>query len=188
MDFTLFPANPSFYAEYEIRDKKTGYLYTDKLNIRILDLTEIEDAEQAGKYNPKLIKWAKIFQAKTMGELEQIAGDEEVFKSMVSHIKVLTEDEKVRQQCAAREDYERRMIGEYKRGARDGEAIGLQKGEQKYLINQVKKKIQKQKSLDQIVAEVEEEKSVIEPIYNLIKDNPDKTADELVEMLNGPEE
>lgn len=115
LDFTLFPVNPSFYAKYEVRDTKTGYLYSDKLNIRILDLTGIEKAEAEKIYNPKLIKWAIVFKADTMSELEQLAGDEEVFQSMVSHLKILTEDEKIRQQCAAREDYERRMIGEYKR-------------------------------------------------------------------------
>lgn len=78
-------------------------------------MTGIEKAEAEKIYNPKLIKWAIVFKADTMSELEQLAGDEEVFQSMVSHLKILTEDEKIRQQCAAREDYERRMIGEYKR-------------------------------------------------------------------------
>ena len=39
---------------------------------------------------------------------------------MVTHLKELSEDEKIRQQCAARDDYERRLIGEYNRGEREG--------------------------------------------------------------------
>ena len=35
---------------------------------------------------------------------------------MVSHIRVLSEDEKVRLQCQAREDYEHRMADQYNRG------------------------------------------------------------------------
>ena len=54
------------------------------------------------------MKWAKVFGAKTMEELEQLADTEEVFESMVTHLKELSEDEKIRQQCAARDDYERR--------------------------------------------------------------------------------
>lgn len=118
LDFTLFKDNPEFYAEYKLKDTKTGYVYTDKLNIRVLDLTK---ADEAGEdVNPKLIKWARIFKAETMSELEQLAGEEEVLRSMVTHLKELSEDEKIRQQCAARDDYERRLIGEYNRGQREG--------------------------------------------------------------------
>ncbi|MCQ2521945.1 MAG: Rpn family recombination-promoting nuclease/putative transposase [Lachnospiraceae bacterium] len=122
LDFTLFKDNPAFYAEYKLLDTKTGYLYTDKLNIRVLDLTKVDEAD--GNVNPKLIKWARIFRAETMSELEQLAGEEEVLMSMVTHLKELSEDEKIRQQCAARDDYERRLIGEYKRGTREGRESG----------------------------------------------------------------
>ena len=47
---------------------------------------------------------------------------------MVLQLKELSEDEKIRQQCQAREDYERRLIGEYNRGQRDGELRGIQQG------------------------------------------------------------
>ena len=48
---------------------------------------------------------------------------------MVTHLKELSEDEKIRQQCAARDDYERRLIGEYNRGERDGREAGKEIGE-----------------------------------------------------------
>lgn len=120
LDFTLFEENPSFFAEYKIKDVLTGYEYSDKLNICILDLTKVNDAEEFGNENPKLIKWAKIFKAETMKELENLAADEEVFKIMVSQVKKLSEDEKIRLQLQAREDYERRMLGAYNRGVREG--------------------------------------------------------------------
>ena len=47
---------------------------------------------------------------------------------MVTHLKELSEDEKIRQQCAARDDYERRLIGEYNRGERDGRESGRLEG------------------------------------------------------------
>ena len=129
LDFTLFGDNPSFYAEYEIRDKDSGYLYSDKLNIRILDLTKVEVAGQSGNIDPGLVKWAQIFRAKTMEELEALADREEVFKEMITCIKELSEDEEIRQRCAAREDYERRLLGAYSRGMEEGESAGFKKGE-----------------------------------------------------------
>ena len=61
---------------------------------------------------------------------------------MVTYIRELSEDEKIRQQCQAREDYERRLIGEYNRGNREGEERGekrgIQLGSRSMLINLVK--------------------------------------------------
>ena len=55
-----------------------------------------------------------------MNELEQLASGEEVLKTMVSHIRELSEDEKIRQQCAARADYESRLVSQYNQGVRQG--------------------------------------------------------------------
>lgn len=66
--------------------------------------------------------------AETMSELEQLAGEDEVLRSMVTHLKELSEDEKIRQQCAARDDYERRLIGEYNCGQREGIETGRLEG------------------------------------------------------------
>jgi len=128
LDFTLFEDNPYFYSEYVLKDKVTGYEYSDKLNIRILDLTKIPEKENESCQNSKLIKWAKIFKAKTLKELEMIAGKEEVFRKMVSHVRRLSADEKIRLQCQAREDIERRMSCEYTRGKREGIELGISQG------------------------------------------------------------
>ena len=63
---------------------------------------------------------AKYFKAKTLEELEQLASGEEVFENMVVTMKKLSEDEKIRMQCEAREDYERCLITEYNAGKQDG--------------------------------------------------------------------
>lgn len=64
--------------------------------------------------------WASIFKAETLEELEQLAGKEEVFENMVLTLKKLSEDEKIRMQCEAREDYERCLLSEYSAGKREG--------------------------------------------------------------------
>lgn len=101
----------------------TGKIYTDKISMRVLDLSKIENAREGEE---KLVKWAKIFRAKTMAELETLAAGEEVLKSMVAHIRELSEEEKIRQQCEAREDYERRLLTEYRAGERSGIEQGVE--------------------------------------------------------------
>lgn len=128
LDFTLFENNPEFYAEYLLMSRNTGKIYTDKISMRVLDLSKIENAREGEE---KLVKWAKIFRAKTMAELETLAAEEEVLKSMVAHIRELSEEEKIRQQCEAREDYERRLLTEYRAGERSGIERGLKQGKER---------------------------------------------------------
>ena len=120
LDFTLFEDHPKFMAKYQIMDVEDGYLYSDKLCIKVLDLTQLEAARGQLETDKKLLKWASIFKAETLEELEQLASGEEVFENMVVTMKQLSEDEKIRMQCEAREDYERCLLSEYSAGKREG--------------------------------------------------------------------
>ena len=120
LDFTLFENHPKFMAQYQIMDVEDGYLYSDNLCIKVLDLTQLEKAKQESETNKKLLKWASIFKAETLEELEQLASGEEVFENMVVTMKKLSEDEKIRMQCEAREDYERSLLTEYNAGKSEG--------------------------------------------------------------------
>lgn len=42
LDYTLFPEHPEFYATYELTNTKNRNIFTDKLTIHVLDLTQIE--------------------------------------------------------------------------------------------------------------------------------------------------
>ena len=54
----------------------------------------------------------------------------------------------------------------------------------KSLLYLVQKKILKNKTLPQIAEESEEDTIVIEPIYTLIKENPEAEKEEIYKMLN----
>ena len=99
LDFTLFEEHPKFMAKYQILDV---------------------DAKDQSETDKKILKWAGIFKAETLEELEQLARGEEVFENMVVTMKKLSEDEKIRMQCEAREDYERCLLTEYNAGKREG--------------------------------------------------------------------
>ena len=128
LDFTLFEDHPKFMAQYQIMDAEDQFLYSDKLCIKVLDLTQLEEAQKQSNVNKKLLKWASIFKAETLEELEQLANGEEVFEKMVVTMKKLSEDEKIRMQCEAREDYERCLLSEFNAGKREGEEIGEKRG------------------------------------------------------------
>lgn len=128
LDFTLFEEHPKFMAQYRIMDVEDHFLYSDKLCIKVLDLTQIEKAEKMPDTDKSLLKWAKIFKAETLEELERLTKGEEVFEKMVFTLKQLGEDEKIRMQCQAREDYERCLLSEYNAGKREGIELGIERG------------------------------------------------------------
>ena len=128
LDFTLFEDHPKFMAQYQIMDAEDKFQYSDKLCIKVLDLTQLDAARKQKNVNKKLLKRASIFKAETLEELEQLANGEEVFEKMVVTMKKLSEDEKIRMQCEAREDYERCLLSEFNAGKREGEEIGEKRG------------------------------------------------------------
>lgn len=158
LDFTLFENHPKFMAQYQILDVEDGYLYSDKLCIKVLDLTQLEKAKQEPETNKKLLKWASIFKAETLEELEQLASGEEVFENMIVTMKKLSEDEKIRMQCEAREDYERSLLTEYNAGKSEGIEQGIQQGIASERRNTEKERQRAEKEsqrADALAAEVE---------------------------------
>lgn len=70
------------------------------------------------------------------------------------------------------------------RGEARGEERGEERGVALALIMLVQKKIKKNKEFTQIVDEVEEDETVIKPIYHMIKEHPEKTTKEIYQLLN----
>ncbi len=92
LDFTLFEEHPKFMGKYQLMDVEDQFLYSDKLCIKVLDLTQLDTARKQTNVNKKLVKWASIFKAETLEELEQLANGEEVFEKMVVTMKLSESD------------------------------------------------------------------------------------------------
>ena len=122
LDFTLFPKHPSFYATYKLTDIKTHHIFTDRLSIGVIDLTNIALATPEDKrYN--IDKWAKLFKAQTWEDIKMLAAQDNYISEAASTIYQLSEDERIRQECEAREDFLKRQKGMQKRIARMGKEI-----------------------------------------------------------------
>lgn len=73
------------------------------LDLTHIDLATVED-EQFG-----IVHWANLFKARTWEEIKMIAQNSDYIKEASETIYKLTEDERVRMQCEAREDFYRRQ-------------------------------------------------------------------------------
>ncbi len=107
LDYTLFPDAPEFYATYRLMNVKSHKIYSDKLRISVLNLKHIELATEEDKAY-RIDHWAHLFTAATWKELKALAAQNPIFTDAARTAVVLSEDEKIRLQCEAREDYYRR--------------------------------------------------------------------------------
>lgn len=108
LDFTLFPDYPKFYATYQFLNVKNHSVYSDKLHLSVLNLTKIELATEEDKAH-RIDHWASLFKATTWEEIKMLAQNDEYIQEASTTIYELTQEEKIRLQCEAREDYYRRQ-------------------------------------------------------------------------------
>ena len=154
LNFTLFPDHPEFYATYKLLNVKNHTVYSDKLQLSVLDLTQIHLATDEDKAC-HIDFWASLFKARTWEELHMLSQNNEYLKEASETVYHLTQEEKVRLQCQAREDYYRRMKGiqekfeqlkQYKAEIKQYEAQKVQYEAQKVQYEAEKKQFEAQKA------------------------------------------
>ncbi len=108
VDFTPLPKYSKFYSIYQLSEIHDHNIYTDKLTISTLDLTNIRLATDEDKaYNIDV--WAKLFKSQTWEDIKMLAEEYSFVDDAATTIYEISEDERIRQQCQAREDYELRQ-------------------------------------------------------------------------------
>ena len=110
LNFSLFPQHPEFYATYKFLNVKNHTLYSDKLRLSVLDLTRTDLATEEDKLY-QLDHWASLFKAATWEELKMLSPKNEYIGEAVETVYQLSQEEKIRMQCEAREDYYRTQRG-----------------------------------------------------------------------------
>ena len=105
LDFWLPEKTREFYSEYRLMNVKNYEIYSSKLGINVLNLKSVGD-DSVDKEPKELYEWAKLFKATTWEEIKMLAEKNEFIADTVVTLRQLSDDEKIRMQCQAREDYE----------------------------------------------------------------------------------
>ncbi|MGN0132716.1 MAG: Rpn family recombination-promoting nuclease/putative transposase [Lachnospiraceae bacterium] len=104
LDFTLFPDAPEFFATYMMSNIKNHKIYSGKFRLSVLDLTHINLATEEDKHF-HIDYWASLFKAITWEEIKMLAQKDPMIEEASNTILQLTQDEQIRLQCEAREDF-----------------------------------------------------------------------------------
>ncbi len=99
------PEDAAFYNEYALKNRRTGYEFTGKIALHVLDLSCLKQVPEEER-NSALYYWACVFKAKTWKEVLAMTEQSESIKKAVVTLRKLSEDEKIRLQCEARERYQ----------------------------------------------------------------------------------
>lgn len=83
-------------------------IYSDKLCLSVVDLTQISLATEEDKLY-EIDTWASLFKATTWEELKMIAKDNEYLEEAAETAYQLSAEEAIRLQCEAREDFYRQQ-------------------------------------------------------------------------------
>ncbi len=128
LDFDLFPENPEFCATYLMKNVKNNMIYTDKMQLSVIELNRTALAtEEDRRY--ELDKWVTFFKAKTWKELKDMAATNQYIEAAANTIFEINSDENIRELCRRRaefEAYERYNAAEHARK----DSLLLQKDQQ----------------------------------------------------------
>ncbi len=136
VNFDIPGLTPEFYSEFKLMNTKNHEVYSDKFILRVLNLNVLKDAST--KMNlTDLYDWAKLLKATTWEELDMLAKKNTYIEDTVVTFRQMTEDEKIREQCEAREKYNWDMASAIAKGKSEGYAEGKSEGEKRLatLIN-----------------------------------------------------
>ena len=114
LNYTLFPEYPEFFAKYRMMNIKNHNVYTTKFNLYVVDLTQTKLATQED-VDTGLVYWTQVFKAKTWEELRQMAERNQELQEATEALYVYNQDEIVKEQCRARQDYYNHERGMQKR-------------------------------------------------------------------------
>ena len=130
---------------------------------------------------------ARLISASTWEEVrEESEGNHYMEKVRDEMIKMSRDESErylyLRKQMAIRDKVSQLRSAE-NRGRREGREEGRQQGEILKLITMVKKKIENGDSVAKIADDLLEDADVIEKIYDIVKENPEKTREEIWDSL-----
>ena len=180
LDFNLFENVEELCSRYYLMNENPKYYnrYTDGFGIFTLNLLQIQNEDvMSREKNKELCEWARVFKAESWEEIRMLAEKNEAIDECIYTMAKLSEDDKIRMQCDARNDSAAIEKGVYKRGFRKGRdegialgrdegiALGRTEGAEQQLV-QICSTLKKKMTTAEIADMLEEEEDYIKELIN----------------------
>ena len=145
----------------------------------MIELKKTKTAKGKARKHP-LYRWARLIAATTWEEVAQESAGNRYMERIQEEMVKMSQDERdrylyLREEMAASDRVSQLQSAE-NRGVRVGKLLNQ--------ISMIQKKVKKNKNLEQIADELEESETKIKLIYDQVKQHPDKTAEEIYNLIN----
>lgn len=191
LDFVLFPEVETYHSCYHFWEDARRQLYTDKMEIHILELPKLAQKEYPAS---ELLDWVRFLSADSREEMERMAEKNEYIEKAYERLKFMSADEIKRREYLAREIAIRDhnyLMGENLRqgraqGRAEGRAEGITEGEILKLIDLARKKKHKGVSAEDCADILEENVDLIRQMYETMEEHLDWEDSMIYEMVFAP--
>ena len=179
LDFILFEEDEEYYSCFHLWEDKRRRIYSDKLEIHIVELPKLAEREYP---ETALLKWARFFNAEKKEEFEMVAKTDPHIQKAYDQLLYMSGNEEKRLLYEARQ----KAINDYNTQMYSNWHDGYSEGEEKKLIELICKKMKKNCSAEEIADLLEEDKAKVETIYNTALDfAPDYNIEKIWRKLGG---
>ncbi len=100
LDFILFPEDKELYSLFHLWEDKRRRMYTDKLEIHVIELPKLA---AGGQPETELLKWARFFNAEKKEEFDMVAKTDPYIDKAYERLMLLSADERKRLEYETRE-------------------------------------------------------------------------------------
>ena len=181
LDFILFEEDEEYYSCFHLWEDKRRRIYSDKLEIHIVELPKLAEREYP---ETALLKWARFFNAEKKEEFEMVAKTDPHIQKAYDQLLYMSGNEEKRLLYEARQ----KALNDYNTQMYSNWHDGYSEGEEKKLIELICKKMKKNCSAEEIADLLEEDKAKVETIYNTALDfSPDYNIERIWKKLGGAE-
>ena len=181
LDFILFEEDEEYYSCFHLWEDKRRRIYSDKLEIHIVELPTLAEREYP---ETALLKWARFFNAEKKEEFEMVAKTDPHIQKAYDQLLYMSGNEEKRLLYEARQ----KALNDYNTQMYSNWHDGYSEGEEKKLIELICKKMKKNFSAEEIADLLEEDKAKVETIYNTALDfSPDYNIERIWKKLGGAE-
>ncbi len=107
LNFSLPHVQKQFYSHYFMINEKTQEIFSDKLRLSVLNLTQTALATEHDRQSG-LTRWAAAFKATTWEEYQMLSEEDVLFQKVSDALYLLSENREVAEQCRRMQEAEAR--------------------------------------------------------------------------------
>jgi predicted transposase/invertase (TIGR01784 family) len=168
LDFNLFKDSAGYHSVYEVRERETNRLLSDKLQLHFFELKKIPDVADA---KSDIEYWLHLIRAETEEEIETLENaPNTVIKTALDRVKILNADGPLKAQVISRETAIREersaLSSAHEEGIKQGIKEGIKEGASEERRENIKKLLKIGMGLEKILEALE----ITDEEYEELKD------------------